>query len=223
MTHRATWLAAAVITFGAVAALAHGDMAPQAVDTAGLPDLPDEMASENPWRETDDAVTFAAISVGSKGYNSNCARCHGLEAISGGLAPDLRFLEANEFGDEWYLDRVQNGYTQNGAVKMPPFDDILSQEAIWAIRLYTESRADEVELADLQPTMKQFRDELSTQPDAARLAAMAGEMSAATSGLETLSGAPRALTALDEAAYHLSQDPPHSKEALDALSAAISN
>jgi len=29
----------------------HGDTVPQAVDTAGLPDLPDEVGTENPWRE----------------------------------------------------------------------------------------------------------------------------------------------------------------------------
>ena len=68
----------------------------------------------------------------------NCARCHGLEAISGGIAPDLRLLEDGEFGDEWFMERVLKGYSQNGAYKMPPFEELMSQEAMWAIRSYIE-------------------------------------------------------------------------------------
>ena len=49
-------------------------------------------------------------------------------------------MEEGEFGDEWFMERVQNGYSQNGAYKMPPFAEILSQEAMWAIRSYTETR-----------------------------------------------------------------------------------
>ena len=71
-------------------ALGHGDTVPQAVDTAGLPELPAEMATENPWRNAEGDVLFKAVEIGAKGFNSNCARCHGLEAVSGGIAPDLR-------------------------------------------------------------------------------------------------------------------------------------
>jgi mono/diheme cytochrome c family protein len=31
----------------------------------------------------------------------------------------------------------------NGRQKMPPFDGLLSQEAIWAIRTYIDSRPDD--------------------------------------------------------------------------------
>ena len=112
---------AAPVIFAAAMAFAHGDTAPRSVDTTGLPDLPDEVGTVNPWREAEGEVLFKAVDIGGKGFNSNCARCHGLEAISGGLAPDLRYLEANDFGDEWYLDRVMHGYERPCCTK--PFRD----------------------------------------------------------------------------------------------------
>ncbi len=118
--------------------LGHGDVTPQAVDTTGLDELPEEIAAENPYRVAGGEQYELAQKIGASGYNQNCARCHGLEAISGGIAPDLRMLEDGEFGDEWYMERVLNGYSQNGAYKMPPFESLLSQEAMWAIRSYIE-------------------------------------------------------------------------------------
>ena len=118
----------------------HGDVTPQAVDTAGLAVLGEDFLEENPYRLTGGDEYELAIKIGASGYNQNCARCHGLEAISGGIAPDLRKLEDGILGDEWYLERVRKGYSQNGAYKMPPFQDLLNQEAMWAIRSYIESR-----------------------------------------------------------------------------------
>lgn len=118
----------------------HGDVQPQAVDTEGLEVLPEEIAMENPYRVMGGEQYELARSIGASAYISNCARCHGLEAISGGIAPDLRMLEDGEFGDEWFMERVRKGYTQNGAYKMPPFENILNQEAMWAIRSYTETQ-----------------------------------------------------------------------------------
>ncbi len=118
----------------------HGDVQPQAVDTEGLTALPEEIALENPYRVMGGEQYELAQKVGASGYSGNCARCHGLQVISGGVAPDLRLLEDGEFGDEWFMQRVRKGYSQNGAYKMPPFEDLLSQEAMWAIRSYTETR-----------------------------------------------------------------------------------
>ena len=120
--------------------LSHGDVQPQAVDTEGLSPLPEEIALENPYRIMGGEQYELARKIGSSAYNSNCARCHGLEAISGGIAPDIRLLEDGEFGDEWFMERVLKGYSQNGAYKMTPFESILSQEAMWAIRSYTETQ-----------------------------------------------------------------------------------
>ena len=118
----------------------HGDVQPQAVDTEGLATVGEEFLEENPYRLKGGEQYELAIKIGASGYNQNCARCHGLEAISGGIAPDLRLLEDGIFGDEWYLERVRKGYSQNGAYKMPPFEELLSQEAMWAIRSYIESQ-----------------------------------------------------------------------------------
>jgi mono/diheme cytochrome c family protein len=56
------------------------------------------------------------------------------------MSPDLRYLEDGKFGDEWYMERTRNGYVHNGAVKMPKYEGILSQEGMWAIRSYVESQ-----------------------------------------------------------------------------------
>ena len=77
---------------------AHGDVAPQPVNTDALPDVGEEWLTENPYRAeaAGDEVWWQAVLIGDSGFNQNCARCHGLGAVSGGLAPDLRFLEAAE-------------------------------------------------------------------------------------------------------------------------------
>ncbi|PKL95585.1 MAG: cytochrome c-550 PedF, partial [Gammaproteobacteria bacterium HGW-Gammaproteobacteria-9] len=120
--------------------MAHGDVTPQAVNTKGLPALGEEWLEENPYRAPSEHHDLA-VQIGSSAYNQNCARCHGLEAISGGIAPDLRELEASYDGDEWYKERVINGAVRDGAVYMPRMADTLSQEALWAIRTYIESEA----------------------------------------------------------------------------------
>lgn len=116
-------------------AIAHGDVQPQPVDTKSLPPLGDKLLEENPYRGN-----AQAIAVGFSAFTQNCARCHGLEAISGGLAPDLRYLEKGKEGDTWFMERIRNGAMVNGTYKMPPFKDVFSQEAMWAIRAYLESR-----------------------------------------------------------------------------------
>lgn len=121
--------------------LAHGDVTPQAVDTTGLDPLGEEWKMENPYRGNE-----KAIEIGSSAYNQNCARCHGLEVISGGIAPDLRKLEPNDYGDEWYIERVRNGAIRNNITYMPVFAESdggpLSQEALWAIRAYIDTQYD---------------------------------------------------------------------------------
>ncbi|MED5480534.1 MAG: cytochrome c-550 PedF [Pseudomonadota bacterium] len=124
-------------------ALAHGDVTPQAVDTKGLEPLGKEWRDTNPYRKPY-AKHDLAVEIGASAYNQNCARCHGLEAKSGGIAPDLRLLETGAEGDEWFKERVINGAVRDGAVYMPKMADFISQEGLWAIRSYLESvRVDE--------------------------------------------------------------------------------
>ena len=142
-------LAAAVACLAAPATWAHGDVTPQAVDTSALPKLGEQWRTSNPYRGNE-----AAIRVGTSAYNQNCARCHGLEAISGGVAPDLRKLD-NECVtlkdaarraacvkeiDEFFASTVRAGRSRNGAVYMPPFEGVMNQEAIWSIKSYLETR-----------------------------------------------------------------------------------
>ena len=141
----AALLAASVYT----AALAHGNVTPQAVDTSTLPSLGEGWRNENPFRKNDEA-----IKVGTSAYNQNCARCHGLEAISGGIAPDLRKLDNDcvaykdpakkdacvAENDQYFLTTIRHGRARNGAVYMPPFEGTLNQEAMWAIKSYLETR-----------------------------------------------------------------------------------
>lgn len=131
------------------AAHAHGDVTPQAVDTKSLPQLGANWREENPYRGNAEAIR-----IGSSAYGQNCARCHGIDGISGGIAPDLRVLDKDcmtqkvdtrkqacfKEMDGYYLGVVRKGRTRNGAVYMPPFEGTLSQEAMWAMKAYLETR-----------------------------------------------------------------------------------
>jgi cytochrome c-550 PedF len=146
----ATRAGALLLAAAACAAVwAHGDVTPQAVDTTGLAPVGDAWLGENPFR-----ANGVAVRIGTSAYNQNCARCHGLEAISGGIAPDLRKIdnecvalkdEARKSAcvkeiDDYFVSTVRRGRTRNGAVYMPPFEGILSQEAMWSIKAYLETR-----------------------------------------------------------------------------------
>ena len=146
-------LLAFALACGATAAMAHGDVVPQAVDTSSLPQLGPKWQESNPYNASSPARK-EALRIGSSAYNQNCARCHGLEAISGGIAPDLRKFDEECAGyadaakakagcqemDDYYAGTVRRGRTRDGRVYMPPFEGTLTQEAIWAIRTYLEEQ-----------------------------------------------------------------------------------
>ena len=67
---------------------AHGDVTPQEIDISGLEPIKDSdttFADNNPY-----SGNPRAIEIGKHAFAQNCARCHGIDAISGGIAPDLR-------------------------------------------------------------------------------------------------------------------------------------
>lgn len=213
-------------TFGA--ALAAGlPLGISQVDTGNLPPTGQEWLLENPYRAdaVGEELWQEAIEIGASGYNQNCARCHGLEAISGGLAPDLRYLEAEEYGDSWYGERFREGATQNGITKMPAFGEVLTQEAAWAIRTYVETRPDDQAMADFTDELKSMRDEIqgyatdATDADAellkARLVEIAGE-------IPTLSGAPVADSIAAEAAMRIDGTPNGYDGAAETLTIGLS-
>jgi cytochrome c-550 PedF len=142
-------LALSAALFASWPAQAHGNVTPQSVDTRGLPVLGEKWRDENPYRNN-----ALAQKIGSSAYNQNCARCHGLEAVSGGIAPDLRQLDRDCVGlknevkkaacfkemDNYYMASIRQGKVRNGAVYMPPFEGVFNQEAMWAIKAYLETR-----------------------------------------------------------------------------------
>ena len=145
-------LVSAVSLSAASLVWAHGDVVPQSVDTTTLPQLGSKWLDANPYGAG--PANKEALRIGTSAYNQNCARCHGLEAISGGMSPDLRKLDGDCTGladaakkeachneiSEYFVGTVRRGRVRDGRVYMPPFEGILTQEAIWAIKTYLETR-----------------------------------------------------------------------------------
>ena len=126
--------AALILLATSTFAFGHGDVVPHSVETKGLEKIAEDVIV-NPLRANE-----IAIEIGKGAYNTNCARCHGLGAVSGGVAPDLRALEAGDDDtDEYFITKVIEGAVRNGNVYMPPFGGILSPEAIWSIRSWLET------------------------------------------------------------------------------------
>lgn len=220
-------LSAGLVAAAATAAFSHGDVNPQAVDTTGLPENGEEWLTENPYRAevVGEEVWRKAITIGASGYNQNCARCHGLQVVSGGLAPDLRFLEAEEYGDEWYVERFREGYTQNGITKMPAFGELLGQDAAWAIRTYIETRPDEDAMEEASVELKGIRDQLAkyeTDATGADLEAIKARLSEIASGIEAASGAPVADSIALRAAAILDGTPEAYASAAETLTIGLS-
>jgi len=119
---------------------AHGDIAPQPINIDGLEKLGDEWVERNPYVGNE-----KAIKIGESAYGQNCARCHGLQGISGGINPDLRKMKHDAEDDAWFVMRVRKGAVRNGITYMPIFAATdggpFSQEALWAIWAWIETIA----------------------------------------------------------------------------------
>lgn len=209
---------------------AHGDVTPQPVDTEGLPELGEEWLTENPWRDPSKPEWKLAVQKGASGYTQNCARCHGLEVVSGGTAPDLRFLEANVDGDTWFMERFQLGYTQGGVTKMPAFGELLGQKAGWAIRTYIEARPDEGALdefqAELQVAKKELADYLAAGKSATDVEAEIGKLKTRLTDIagkvKTGSGAPVSDSVASRAIATLDGSPESLKKTEEVLTIGLS-
>ena len=192
--------AALAVTLSTSLAQAHGDVAPQPVNTEGLPDLASGWELENPFRDPAGDYWERALRIGDSAYNQNCARCHGLEVVSGGLAPDLRYLMAEEMDDEWYMERIRRGSGE----RMPAYEDLMNQQAMWAIRTFIETRPDPDGIAEFMPRLRDIRDGLRDKQEAIaagtatdadyadEIAALHAELMEIAVAVPTLSGAPKA-------------------------------
>ena len=56
------------------------------------------------------------------------------------MAPDLHQLPTGSEGDDLFKDKVINGVTRNGSIKMEKYFGTVSQTGLWAIRTYIESK-----------------------------------------------------------------------------------
>jgi len=130
------WLVACSLAVALVPAVtrSHGNVAPQPVDTKGLAELGETWRTTNPY-----SGNKLAAEIGKSAYSMQCARCHGIDGVSGGLAPDLRYLPKGEEGDKAYLGPVRRGVFRDGRTMMPKYEGIMSQEAMWAIRTWLET------------------------------------------------------------------------------------
>jgi cytochrome c-550 PedF len=126
--------AAALLLAAPLLARSHGNVQPQAVDTTGLEPLGEAWRTTNPYRGNP-----LAIKIGAMAYNQQCARCHGIGAVSGGLAPDLRGYDKGDEGDKDFIPPIRKGVFRDGRTLMPKYEGILSQEAMWAIRSWLET------------------------------------------------------------------------------------
>jgi cytochrome c-550 PedF len=143
-------LAALLLGWVTSIALAHGDVTPHPVDTTGLKALGKEWVDVNPYRGDPKAVALGAV-----GYAHNCAGCHGLNAESGGVAPDLLVLNKDcdritaadkknaclKDADDYFKTKVLAGKKNGeGRYVMPAYDGIFTQEAVWAVKAYLDAR-----------------------------------------------------------------------------------
>lgn len=201
---------------------AHGNVSPQPVNTDALPEVGEEWLGLNPYRAdtAGDEVWAKAVEIGDSGFNQNCARCHGLGAVSGGLAPDLRFLEASDYGDEWFAERFQHGYTQDGTTKMPAFGEVLGQKAGWAIRTYIETRPEDGALDAHADRLSAIRDQLAAGEG--DVDAIKAELEGISAEVKTASGAPVSDSAVRRAALLLDGSAEGMKHAADALTVGLS-
>lgn len=130
--------ALAALALGAAThVLAHGDVTPQAIDISGLEPIKDSKV----WLDTNPySGNERAVEIGKHAFAQNCARCHGIDAVSGGIAPDLREkLPLGQEGDDIFKERMVNGAIRNGITYMPKFDGIVAQEGLWSIRSWLET------------------------------------------------------------------------------------
>lgn len=129
---------------------AHGDVTPHPVDTSSLKPIGKEWVLPNPYRGDKKAVV-----VGAEGYAHNCAACHGLNANAGGVAPDLLALGKDCVGmaskdqqasclkdsDDYFKDVTLHGKKNGeGRFTMPAYESVFTQEAVWAVKAFIDSR-----------------------------------------------------------------------------------
>jgi mono/diheme cytochrome c family protein len=119
------------------------------VDLSALPGLDGMPREDNPYRGN-----AQAIDLGRQVYAQACARCHGTAATEPGPAANLRLVglycrrltdaelarRCSRDADEYFRTSVLKGKSRLGVEHMPPWEGVLSEEAIWAVRSFVEAQ-----------------------------------------------------------------------------------
>ena len=103
----------------------------------GLPKLPEENFVP-PVLPAPLDVSEANMAIGLKAYANRCAMCHGDQAYSSGLIPNLRYSPITKSKQAWQ-QVVREGALENKG--MPNFGSVLDQQTVEAIRAYVISEA----------------------------------------------------------------------------------
>jgi len=77
------------------------------------------------------------VEQGKRVYQQYCYMCHGVDGMSGGVIPDLRFTQADTY-DEWQNIVIGGSRANNG---MRSFAGVITVEEAMAVRAYVVSRA----------------------------------------------------------------------------------
>lgn len=124
---------------------------PVTVDLSALPAL------GAPWREDNPYRGDAQVAeIGRALFNQACARCHGDDGnATHHVGTDLRRLDSYCFAkikdlaarrhclrdnDHYFKESVLRGKIRVGVTHMPPWEGVLTQEAVWSLRTFLESR-----------------------------------------------------------------------------------
>jgi len=102
----------------------------------GQASLPPPRLAAQPLPTPPTVPTGADLKAGRTLFNAYCAGCHGLNAVSGGVIPDLRYLSASTRSQ--FKEIVLHG--QRSPKGMPPFASILKPEDADAIHHYLIQR-----------------------------------------------------------------------------------
>jgi quinohemoprotein ethanol dehydrogenase len=83
-------------------------------------------------------VSDETLVMGNRAYDNNCMVCHGAQAYSSGLIPNLRYSAITNSEEAWNSVVVSGALAEKG---MPNFGKIINDETAEAIRAYVISEA----------------------------------------------------------------------------------
>ena len=78
-------------------------------------------------------VSAEVLKLGFSSYANNCVMCHGDQAFSSGLVPNLRYSAITPSQDAWRSVLLDGALAKNG---MPNFAEVLDEQTAEAIRAY---------------------------------------------------------------------------------------